>query len=400
MKTVTLDGQVLGALRERGPSAREDVASFSGLPLSTVRRVIRHLAAEGLVTRDGYEESTGGRPRERIRINPDAGYAIGVHLARLGMRAALVNLAGKPLAEKSIAETNLARVRDTIDILCRTIESMGQVRAPGAMCGIGIGVSGVIRPGGRVSREFPQAERWDNVPLADEVEKRCGIRPLLLNDVHAAALGEARFGGWSNVRNLVFLHLGDGIAAGIIADGALYQGATLNAGEVGHLIVTDNGPVCYCGNSGCLETVAAPRALVEACQEAAARGVRTLALEAAGSASRITFDHIVAAAAAGDRLAVNLLAEAGRHLGRVAGDLVNFFDPEVLILGGLLARHRGPLVETLVRTARSRALPMLRDATLIEPSHLKESAAVLGATALVFDRALDNPDRFLVGRSK
>jgi len=387
---------VIRTIRERGSCTRDELASLVRLPPATVVRLIRRLTADGLLRRAGYEESTGGRRRERIGINPDAGHAVGVHVATRGMRAAVVNLAGRSLAEKSTPDTTLGRVRDTIDLLCRTISALRDAHAPGACCGIGIGISGVIREGGRVSREFPQAERWEDVPLADEVKERCGIRPLLLNDVHAAALGESRFGGWRDAANIVFLHLGEGIAAGIVADGKLYQGATLNAGEIGHLVVADDGPVCYCGNRGCLETVAAPRAIVEACRDAAARGVRTLALDEAGSASRITFDHILAAADRGDRLATNLLTEAGRHIGRVAADLVNFFDPEVLILGGLLAGRHDALVESLVRTARSRALPMLRDATRIEPSHLKEKAAVLGASAFAFDRAFDDPDRFLI----
>ena len=204
---------------------------------------------------------------------------------------------------------------------------------------------------------------------------------------------ELRLGGWGDVRDFVLLHLGDGIAAGIVVDGRLYRGASLNAGEVGHIIISDDGPVCYCGNRGCLESVAAPRAVVEACRHAATRGVRTLVLEEAGRAENINFEHIMRAAAKGDRLASNLLNDAGRLIGRVAADLINVFDPEVLMLGGILAGPRNELVETVERTVRSRVLPMLRDATRIEFSRLKESASMLGASVPVLDELFDDPQK-------
>ena len=382
-------------VRAAGAASRAGIAEALGLPLAAAGRLVRDLLARGVLVHDGYEESSGGRRRARVRLNAARFHAIGVHLGRRGIRGALVDMGGGIVAEHADGDPAAGGVSGAIEGISRTIESLIAQHGAPDLCGIGIGVSGIIRDGGKVSREFPDAERWVDVPLADEVEKRFGRRPILLNDIHAAALGELRAGGRQGVRNLVFLHMGDGISAGIVTDGRLYAGGTRNAGEVGHIILAEDGPICYCGNRGCLESLAAPRAVVQACRDAAGRGVRTLVLEEAGTPGNITFEHVLAAAGRGDRLASNLLTDAGRHLGQVAANLINVLDPEMLVLGGVLAGPPNVLVETLIRTARARLLPVLRGAARIEMSRLGTSATVLGAGACVLDEVFADPARLL-----
>ena len=381
-------------VREHTVRSRADIADALEIGLPAAGRLVRDLMERGVLVQDGFDESSGGRPRARVRLNATAGFAVGVHVAMRGIRAAIVDLGGRLLAASNDPVPATGSVNETLDAISRAVEGLTTRKKPGALLGVGIGVSGIIREGGRVSREFPHAERWHNAPLADTVEARCGIRPLVLNDVHAAALGELRFGACTNVRDLVFLHVGDGIGAGIVANGRLCQGGTRNAGEVGHIILAEDGPICYCGNRGCLESMASPGAIVEACRDAAARGVRTGVMDEAADPTHVTFDHVLRAAARGDRLASNLLTDAGRRLGQVAASLITVFDPQVLMLGGILAAPRNELVDALERTVHSRVLPMLREATRIEVSTLRESASMLGAGALVLDQTFADPAAF------
>jgi len=390
-----LCSQLVNYVRRQGPCSRTAIALELGIGEPTASRLVRDLLAREVLVQDGFETSSGGRRRERVRLNPATACAIGIHVAMRRVRGALIDLAGETLASEVGDDVTGNSVAETIEAITRTIKRLAGAASGRRLCGAAIGISGIIHEHGQVSREFTQAERWHNVPVADIVEQQSGLRALLLNDVHAAALGELQMGNIRGVRNLVYLHLGDGIAAGIVANGALCRGATLNAGEIGHLIVEENGPICYCGNRGCLESLASPRAVVEACRNAAAMGVRTLALDHAASPDAIAFDHILAAAAQGDRLTTNLLTDAGRRLGQVAANLINVFDPEVLMLGGLLAGPRNVLVETLERTTRARILPVMRDATRIEVSQLKDSASMLGAGALVLDELFGDPARLL-----
>ncbi len=387
--------RVLSHVRARGTCSRTRIARELRITAPAVSGIVRDFLQRQVLSEDGFEESSGGRRCARLRLNPSCASAIGIHVAMRRLRGILADSSGCILAEQSDESAIVGRIDGAIEAICRMVKALSAQADARTLCGTGIGVSGVIRENGRVSRDFPDGERWMDVPLADAVQDRCHMRPLLINNVHAAALGEFRFGGYGDALNMVLLHVGDGIAAGMIVDGRLYCGATSNAGEIGHNVAGSEGEMCYCGNRGCLESLAAPRAVVEACRLAVARGVRTLALDEASAVEKLRFEHILSAAAKGDRLASNLLEEAGGCLGRAAADLINIFDPQVLLLGGILAGPRTVLVDALERTARARVLPALRDSARIEFSRLKDSASMLGAGALVFDDLFSDPAKLL-----
>jgi len=370
-----------------------------GLNASAASETVRRLLETGLLRREGLQPSGGGRPREIVRVNPDAACAVGVHLGMRSVRALLTDASGAPLSEQAGGPAG-SKPSDMIEAIASAVSGLLRQRDDRPLAGVGIGVSGVLRPEGRLTREFPHGERWQEVPLANEIERRCGTRPLLLNDVHAAALAELRLGHWPDVRNLVLLHLGDGIAVGLVLDGRLYRGATGNAGQVGHNVLVEDGPLCYCGNRGCMESLVSSRALIQSCRDAAARGVQTRVLDEAGAADRIALPHILSAAAQGDAFAANLLDQAGGYVGQTAARLINTFEPDLLLLSGLLAVPDSDLVETARRAARMRALPALRGGVRIDCGRLCEKGPALGAAAAALDEFFSDRERLRMTLSR
>ena len=378
MKTKTRQKQALiRLLYRRGRSSRRDIADCLSVSLATVSGIVRDLLGEGTLVEADFMASRGGRRAAVIALNPQLACAIGVEVSYRRIAAVRADLSGKILDRRVTVD-----LRPEREAALRTIADSVTALFPddrGRLAGIGIGVSGIVRESDLVSRRRPGAEAWADVPLAGWLEKHVGERPVVLNDVSAAALGEHRFGGWDDAPNMVCLHMGPGIAAGIIAHSEVYRGATGNAGEIGHTAVQDNGPICYCGNRGCLETLASPDAIIRKYAEAVGRNGMD-----AGRAIGIA--DIFDAAVEGDRFAYTVLEEAGNDLGRAAANLVNILNPSLMILGGALARSRGPLVSTLKRVLESRILPALRGTVTVELSRLGEDACVLGAATAAMNR--------------
>jgi glucokinase len=254
-----------------------------------------------------------------------------------------------------------------------------------------VGISGLVSAETGVSVKFPRSEKWVGVPLGRILSDRLGVPAWVANDVQAATLGELRYGEGREVDSFVYLHLGEGIALGLVVRGELYQGARGNVGELGHSIVQAEGPICYCGNYGCLESLASPAAIVRQTREAiTGAGVESQVLAlAGGDLGGICIERVLQAAEAGDRLASNLVEKAAGYIGLSVANLVNVLSPERLILAGAMVERGGPLLEAVTRSFRSLVMPGLRNVTELRKSSLGGEAAVLGAAALVSDGLMD-----------
>jgi len=385
MKPLTkIHWETLRFIHHHGPASRPDIARQLALSPATVSTTVRDLLASGWVTESDYRESHGGRKAALLTLKPDALSAIGVELGYNRLAVAHVSLNGHIIEQRSFTETG-PDAAATLDALASALQALlPQHHQPTRFAGIAVAVSGIILDGNRISRHYPGLPTWDNVPLAQSLEERIGIRPVILNHASAAAFGEHRFGGWQDADHLAYLDMGRGIAVGAVIGGRICAGAHGNAGELGHTAVEDNGPLCYCGNRGCLETFAAPNAILRQYAEAVSREGRAVP-------PNLTLDDLFRAAASGDRFAHTLLAEAGQRLGRATANLVNLLNPSLLILGGVLTRHQEPLASAFTAILRARILPALRDAIRVEISHLGEQACVLGAAAAMMDSFFGKP---------
>lgn len=386
--------RIIDLLRERGLTSRPELADILNINLPTISNLTKELFDERLIRCDGFGESDGGRRAELLGINPGYATAIGLELSLYGIHGVLADLGGNVLDREpgpTVVPTDPEEMVDAVmtvgeALLSRSLSDRRPV-------GVGLAVAGLADESGRLSRKFPHREAWKDVPLAERLEKRLGLPALLDNDVQAAALAEKRYGAALGVQNFIYFHIGHGIACGIMVSGKLYTGATRNAGEFGHTIVDPAGPICYCGNYGCLESLASPPAILDQTLQAIRKGVQSsVASRGSGDLSSVKVDAIFRAADAGDRLATNVVTRAAEYIGLSLANLVNVFNPEVVVSGGgILVSGFKVFNDAIERTFRSRVLPILQKDTQVRKSTLGRDAAALGGASVVFEDLFERP---------
>lgn len=236
----------------------------------------------------------------------------------------------------------------------------------------------------------PNLPGWDRVPLRQLIEDSLGIPTTLENDANAAVLGEHRFGAGRGVAHMIYVTVSTGIGGGLILDGRLYHGATGMAGEIGHTTVLPYGPLCGCGNRGCLEALASGSAIARRARERVAHGVPTRIADLAGNDPELITAKLVAEAASeGDAEARGILAEAMNYLGIGMANLVNLLNPELIVIGGGLTHIGERLFGPVRRAIDQHAFPAQAQAVHVVRAGLGDDVGVLGAAAVAWCRLAD-----------
>ena len=247
---------------------------------------------------------------------------------------------------------------------------------------IGVGAPGLSNPETGILFTSPHLPGWRNVPLREIMQERLGKRTFLTNDANAAALGEFCFGAARGVRNFIYITLSTGIGGGIVIDGKIYGGAIGTAGEVGHMTIDDDGPICNCGNRGCWETLASGTALAKEARHRIKEGVKTSIMEyAEGDVEKVTAQVIHSAAEQGDSLAKELIVRTGYYVGVGLANLINIFNPELIVIGGGLSNIGDMLLEPAFKVAGERAYKEAFQAVRFASAELGRNSGVLGAAA-------------------
>jgi glucokinase-like ROK family protein len=236
--------------------------------------------------------------------------------------------------------------------------------------------------------------KWSNVPLRDRWQERFGVPVMVENDANASALGEQMLGVAKQVDNFVYLSAGVGLGGGVIIGGKLYGGVGGFAGEVGHMTLEPDGPPCNCGNRGCWETLVGPVAIVQQVRRAAAQGraPTLLALgEVNGNVNAIRLEHVLHAAAQGEPAVLDALDKVGRYLGIGIANLINTFNPSLVVLGGALSLAGPYILPRAQQEVDVRALAVVRQGVQITLSAFRFDACVIGGVTLILREILSNP---------
>lgn len=321
-------------------------------------------------------------------MQQEARLAVGVDVGGTKIAAGVVDAQGQTLSSIQIP-TDISSSEQTLQAIAsaiRTAMSAAGVEA-GHIGGVGLGIPGKVdaqRGIGVLAANL----HWRDVPVKAWLEAQLGFPCAIENDVGAATLGESVYGVALGVQNLLYLSLGTGIAAGVIAQGRLYRGEHGLAGEIGHTAVLPGGRICACGGQGCLEAQAAGPALARNVREALEAGRASRLRDVLVSGAPLTAEQVFLAARQGDELALETLGEAGRQIAFALYVLAMAYDPHLIVLGGGLALEEGPLIETIqVELAhRAERSPIFREIYApdqLRLSSLKRDAGILGAAALV-----------------
>jgi predicted NBD/HSP70 family sugar kinase len=373
---------ILRELHNRGPVSRSDLGARTGLTRSAVRGLIGELALAGLVSEErGTPQGTPGRPSPLVRPSPRCGIVLALEIAVDSLAVAAVGIGGEVL---DVVRLDRPRDRSSVDETIADLASLAravQRRLPDTdgMIGIGVAIVGIVRRDNGVVTMAPNLG-WRDVPLAERLADALGTSlPIAVaNEADLGALAELRRGAAVGSQHVLFISGEVGVGGGLIVDGAQLTGAGGFAGEVGHMPVNPDGRTCRCGSVGCWETEIGEGAL----------------LRRAGhppDAGREEVEAVLREAAAGAPDVLEALDAVGRWLGFGLAGLVNVFNPQVVVLGGLFGRIH-PFVETTVATELDRlALPQTRDAVRVIPAALGVDAPLLGAAELAFEPLLADP---------
>ncbi|MFI8007566.1 ROK family transcriptional regulator [Streptomyces sp. NBC_00178] len=368
--------RVVRAVRMAGSLTQAEIARSTGLSAATVSNIVRELKDGGTV--EVTPTSAGGRRARSVSLSGDAGIVIGVDFGHTHLRVAIGNLAHQVLAEESepldVDASSAQGFGRAEQLVNRLVETTGI--NPEKVIGVGLGVPGPIDVESGTLGSTSILPGWTGINPSQELAGRLGVPVYVDNDANLGALGELVWGSGRGVRDLAYIKVASGVGAGLVIDGHIYRGPGGTAGEIGHITLDESGPVCRCGNRGCLETFTA------------ARYVLPLLMPSHGP--DLTMDRVVQLAREGDPGCRRVIGDVGRHIGSGVANLCNLLNPSRVVLGGSLA-EAGELVLGPIRDSVSRyAIPSAARQLSVLPGALGGRAEVLGALALVLSEMGDS----------
>lgn len=372
-----------------GGISRVELAQRMDLSRAAMTAIVNDLLGTDVIHETEARNSQSGRPPIILEINAKHGHVVGVDMGATHLGLVLADFSGHVLDEVEIP-SNIAdgpaaclqRADEQVrSVLAKNNMQMSQIMA------IGLGVPGPVASEAGMVYAPPIMPGWDGFPIQASLQEKWGLPVALNNDAELGALGEWAFGAGRGENYLAYIKVGTGVGSGLLLNGQIYRGATGSAGEIGHLTIEENGPLCACGNTGCLEAVAGGRAIAQQAQEAVRKGQRTL-LATLGPAENLTARDVAAAARRGDLVAQQIITRAGRYLGIAIAGLVNLVNPNVVVVGGGVAQIGDLLLQPIRDTVSRRSLQASARTVKINTAILHRRSSSMGAVVQALSIAL------------
>ncbi len=383
VRTVNLS-TVLRHLHSRGPATRSQLVEQIGLTRSSVAALVGDLERAGLISEDAAQpDGRPGRPSPRIKLNTDVA-VLALEIAVDSLAIGIVGLGGTVTDQRRV-ERHRSRatpedvVADLDELIVEVVDQLAEKSSPIQLIGIGVAVVGLIR---RDTREVAFAPNlgWTDVPLGDMISESSGLDiPLFVgNDGDLGVVAELRRGRAMGAENVLFLNGEVGIGGGIVSDGRLIVGRDGSASEIGHIPVNPQGRDCACGARGCWETEIGERAMLRDAGRSVDGGRRAV-------------EEVLDAAASGDATALSALERQGFWVGVGLAGLVNIFDPDMIVLGGVFRRAFPFIIEPIETELAIRRIVERPEPAVVVASALGFDAPLLGAAEIAFEPLLSNP---------
>lgn len=373
---------ILAYMATNGESSFSELTKELKISVPTITKLVQELIDEGIVTDLGKVETPGGRRPNVFGLENSSVYFVGVNVGRDKMTYVLTDLKSKILLEDVDESFELTDRSQCLEKICTNIENF--IRN----CGydknkiIGVGVCIVGRVNTKLGRSYKYFTSMDE-SLKEIIERRIGIRTLIENDTRSRCYAEYTLGRSKEEKNILYLHLGFGVAIGMVIDGKLYYGKNGFAGEFGHIPFFDNEKICFCGKKGCLETEVSGLAIEEKMRNLVKNGANTILKERFINNESIHINDIIAAAKNDDTLSIELIEEAGEKIGKAIAILINIFNPETVVVGGNLAAAGDYIMLPLKSATNKYSLNLVYKETKFRLSKLSENAQAWGVAMLI-----------------
>lgn len=364
--------RVVEILRTQGQVSQADIARATGLSRTTVSTLVMELKDAGFVVDIEPRSSRrrGGRPAVQLSLRDPGHVVAGIDFGHSHVGVAVADLGHKVLAERRQELDVNRQAAQALDTAARmfaeVLETAGVDRKK--VVGAGIGIPGPVDRARGTAGSATILPGWVGLLIAKEMEARLGVPVEIENDANLGAAAELTWGAGRDCSNFAYIKAATGIGAGIVIDGHLLRGATGTAGEIGHTTLDERGLLCYCGNRGCLETVASGPAIVR--------------LVGPVDGALLSLGQIVERSAAGDVRCRRAIADAGREIGVAVAGLCNLINPNRVIVGGLLSRAGDVLLRAMRESIRRHAVQAAAECVDVRAAVFVERAELLGAVAL------------------
>ncbi len=393
------EAQIIAALRKHEAISRTDIARRTGWSRPKVTAEVGKLARRGILIESGEGASQGGRRPRLLKFNRQLGHIVGVDIGATSMDLAVADLDGQVL----LRDSGPADVRDEPLVL------LGEARRrllallarcdirPAQILGVGVGVPGPVDFLKGILVAPPLMPAWEGFSIRGYFHP---IFPSAFvavdNDVNIMALGELKSGAGLGQDNFIFVKIGTGIGAGIVCNGVIHRGHNGSAGDIGHICADHTGPICRCGNVGCLEAMAAGPAIADQALAAAQHGSSPiLAQKLAANNGMLRAEDVAVAVREGDHAAIEIVQHSGQLIGDVLAGLVNFFNPSMILVGGGVSNIGNQLLASIRQAVLRRSTALATRELIVSYSPMGSEAGVTGAIHLALEHLFVVQDKSL-----
>jgi predicted NBD/HSP70 family sugar kinase len=371
--------RVLGALRERGRVSQADIARITGLSRTTVHTLVSEFKDSGVLheVEAGIPDSRGGRPAVLLMLRDSSLAVVGIDFGHSHVGVAVADIGHNVLAERRCDLDVSHHAEEALDTAARMVlEVLAEARVERkSVIGAGIGIPGPVDRAHGTVGSATILPGWIGLRIGSEMQDRLRMPVEIENDANLGALAELTWGAGRESSNFAYVKVSTGIGAGLVIGGKLLRGASGTAGEIGHTTLDEAGALCYCGNRGCLETVASGPAIIE--------------LVGLVNGEVPTLSQIVELAAAGELRCHRAIADAGHEIGVAIAGLCNLINPERVVVGGLLSRTGEVLLHPMRESIRRHAVQAAAETLDVVPAVFVERAELLGSLALALQSSSD-----------
>ena len=373
--------QILQLCINEGNFSLADLSKELNLSIPTTTRLTEELIADGFIEEMGKQDTSGGRRPSFFGLKPSAGYFVGTDIGKTSVSICIADFKGSTVAFYPnlpfVVESSEASFRELCKLIRKKTAKAGIQQD--SILAYGVNLSG------RVNNETGYCFTYfigEDRPIASLFEEEFNAPVYVENDSRAMTYGEYICGGGHCENDMLFLNVSWGLGMGMVIDGKLSYGKSGFSGEIGHFPMMNNGQICHCGKTGCLETAASGSAAHRIVLEKLSEGQASLLSEKHKAGEEITLDDILGAANEDDVLAIEAIEEIGTNLGRAIAGLINIFNPELVVIGGKMAMVQDYILLPIKSAVQKHSLSLINRDTRIKMSKLGDKAGAVGACML------------------